>query len=592
MSTIKFLYKSQYIVDDVIKKGSNYPVTGGAVYDAIEQTRTNTVLQSGYITNCLATIDRQHHLTYIDGTLKLAKGDTVFKPKGKDVSTGEFLFEEHVLSKDVTGIANNSDSSISFMFVDTATESWVGNSERTLIFDSDSQTYTNTAIQKVFAQKEAPRINTGGVIWWDLTNNIIKEYNSAQSDWVETEYSIPVCRVSKNAGLITGIVQDFLTTGYCCYVTWVNPGNQFIMSQGREENGTFEVVSLTTDSVLVKILEDTEVYEDYCFYLTLADEIIGPVESLSYNSSTGYYIGPDGQDISCAKISSATAEHLTTASNDPLTITSFIAQDCLHLADQNDVEYLIRLIGSSTGDTIDTLLARINALSEELDNTKTELSQSIVDTANELKETIDEEGAHKNGDETYNGTKTFVNNIVGNITGTSGTVAKEATSVKVVYPCGVEQYESGNEKTYVNTTVKIGPNYLEADEFKGVSTCTRWADLAEKYLTDEEYPEGTLLKWGGEFELTAAGIGDPVNAVVSTSPAHLMNSNGEGQPIALIGRVPVRVLGAVKKFQYIVPSADVRGVGTASYDKSCVRALEDCDNPNEKTVLCVVNLLI
>lgn len=593
MSQIKFLYKSQYVVDDIIKEGSVHPVTGGAVYKAIEQTRTNTVLQSGYITNCLATIERQHNLTYANGTLKVSAGDKVFVPNGKVLETGEFLFREHVLSKDVTATANNTDSMVSFMFIDTETEAWVGNAERTLVFDQDSQTYTDTAIQRVFAQEEAPRVTTAGTIWWDLTNNIIKEYSSVQSTWVDTDYSIPICRVTKENGTITGILQDFLTSGYCCYVMWVNPGNQFLMSQGREENGTFEVVSLTTDNVLVKVLDNGEVYEDYNFYITLADEILGPVEQLSYDSSSGYYITPEGEQIVCAKVSTATAEHLTTAANDPLTITSFVAQDCLHLADQNDVEYLIRLIGSSTGDTIDTLLARINDLSNELDSSVANLEQSISDTANSLKTTVDEEVVHKSGEETITGVKTFSAGLIGNVTGVSSHVNKENTNLKVLYPCGVETTTTGEEKLYVNTTVKVGPNYVEATEFRGVSTHTRWADLAEKYLTDKEYPAGTLLKWGGEKELTAS-TPNCVNAVISEAPAHLMNADSEGQPIALAGRVRVRVKGTCQKFQ-VITTSDEDGVGVATDTPSGlinIRALEDKNYTEEGLVLCVVNLMI
>lgn len=594
MSLIRFLYKSQYIVDDTIREGSTHPVTGGAVYEAIERTRTNTVLQSGYISNCLATVDKQHILTYADGTLKLAQGSKVFVPAGKEPETGEFIFNTFTLTKDVTATANNADSMNSFMFINTEDESWVGNAERTLVFDQDSQTYLDSAIQRVFAQDEAPRIDTAGVIWWDTANNLIKEYSSVQSDWVTTQYSIPICRVSKNTGLITGIIQDFLTCGYCCYAVWVNPGNEFLLSNGRTDDGTYNVISMTTENVICKILENSaEGYEDYCFYITSADEIVGPVEALSFDTASGYFVDADGTQYTCTRFANASAGHLTTPSTDPLTISSFVPKDCLTLADSDDVENLIALIGSSTGDTIDSLLARIQVLEQQHEADVAALEQAIQDSATSTKDQVDEEVVHKALDETITGNKTFTQIITGDITGNANTLTKEETSVKVLYPCGVESYADGKEQVYVNTTVTFGANYVEADEFRGIATHTRWADLAEVYQTDKEYPVGTIVKWGGEKELT---IADPqgANAVISEKPAHLMNSDMEGQPIALVGRVRIRVLGPVKKFQCINQS-EIPGVGKASnFDEGLMvgRALEDKEFPGEGLVLCAVNFRI
>jgi len=42
-----------------------------------------------------------------------------------------------------------------------------------------------------------------------------------------------------------------------------------------------------------------------------------------------------------------------------------------------------------------------------------------------------------------------------------------------------------------------------------------------------------------------------VNAVISSKPSFLMNKDGKGQAIALVGRVPVLVKGKIEKFDYI-----------------------------------------
>jgi len=84
--------------------------------------------------------------------------------------------------------------------------------------------------------------------------------------------------------------------------------------------------------------------------------------------------------------------------------------------------------------------------------------------------------------------------------------------------------------------------------------------LAENYLADATYEEGTVLVFGGDEEVTVTNSkgNTRVAGVVSTNPAHLMNSNLEGEhvtAIALQGRVPCKVLGKVAKGDMLVTSA-------------------------------------
>ena len=95
------------------------------------------------------------------------------------------------------------------------------------------------------------------------------------------------------------------------------------------------------------------------------------------------------------------------------------------------------------------------------------------------------------------------------------------------------------------------------------ATSAQYADLAEIYLSDSEYPAGTVVVFGGAQEITVSTeyAQTSVAGVVSTSPAYLMNSAADGQPVALIGRVPCRVVGNIRKGDLITSSA-TPGVAT------------------------------
>ena len=104
---------------------------------------------------------------------------------------------------------------------------------------------------------------------------------------------------------------------------------------------------------------------------------------------------------------------------------------------------------------------------------------------------------------------------------------------------------TGTPNTIVCTSVDGDVN---ARLFQGTATSALFADLAEKYLADDEYEVGTVVTVGGSAEVTACQPGDRAFGAVSANPAYLMNTGLEGgTAIALKGRVPVRVVGAVKK---------------------------------------------
>jgi hypothetical protein len=89
-----------------------------------------------------------------------------------------------------------------------------------------------------------------------------------------------------------------------------------------------------------------------------------------------------------------------------------------------------------------------------------------------------------------------------------------------------------------------------------------YADLAERFEADAYYDAGTVVEMGGDKEITAVQyeLSDDVFGVVSDTAAYLMNS-GAGDdtthpPIAVGGRVKVKVIGIVKKGQRLVSAGN------------------------------------
>ena len=101
-----------------------------------------------------------------------------------------------------------------------------------------------------------------------------------------------------------------------------------------------------------------------------------------------------------------------------------------------------------------------------------------------------------------------------------------------------------------------------------------------------------MIKFGGEKEITIASDG-VVNGIVSTKPAFLLNAEEDGLPVALCGRVPVRVIGTVNKGDKIYLS-EVDGVGIVA-DKSTAPigiALETKETEDENLVMCVTKFTL
>jgi len=132
---------------------------------------------------------------------------------------------------------------------------------------------------------------------------------------------------------------------------------------------------------------------------------------------------------------------------------------------------------------------------------------------------------------------------------------------------------------------------IYAVKFRGTATAAEYGDLAEKYLPDQDYEVGTVVSVGGEKEITASKFGDRAIGVVSEFPAYLMNNNlSGGVAVALKGRVPVKVVGAVKKGDRLiaVDNGTAQKAAFHSHADVFAIALETNDEVQQKLVECIV----
>ena len=160
----------------------------------------------------------------------------------------------------------------------------------------------------------------------------------------------------------------------------------------------------------------------------------------------------------------------------------------------------------------------------------------------------------------------------------------------------IETTEDGTNTGNINITRYAN---LQVDVMTGTATAARYADLAENYEADSVYDPGTVVIFGGDKEITVSKFThDPrIAGVVSTNPAHLMNSSQEnGTAVALQGRVPCKVKGMIAKGDVLVASG-VPGVACKMvkdmYEVGCVigKALENHTEAGEGVIQVVVGRL-
>jgi len=199
-----------------------------------------------------------------------------------------------------------------------------------------------------------------------------------------------------------------------------------------------------------------------------------------------------------------------------------------------------------------------------------------------------------------NGRVTLANDL--NVTGAAnvtGTTTLGVTSVTGAITLAAQMLPSANISVELGSTSFRWAN-VWATTFRGTAITASYADLAERFETDSVYQPGTVVELGGTKEITAASqdLSDQVFGVISTRAGFLMNGEAGNDvthpPVAMQGRVPVRVIGAVRKGDRLVSAG--AGLARAAAREEITafnvigRSLEDKVTESEGVVEAIVKL--
>jgi len=137
------------------------------------------------------------------------------------------------------------------------------------------------------------------------------------------------------------------------------------------------------------------------------------------------------------------------------------------------------------------------------------------------------------------------------VSGTSAFIANQTSNGNIYFRVNI----AGTPTTVM--TINGGTGTISGNQINA-----NYADVAERFHADTSYEAGTVVELGGSNEITQvdADLSDKVFGVISTRAAYLMNSQAGSDethpPVAMTGRVPVKVIGTVTKGDRLVSAGN------------------------------------
>ena len=357
----------------------------------------------------------------------------------------------------------------------------------------------------------APGAPLTGQLWWDSANDLMKVYTGTAFKTI----SAATASATAPTGNVTGDIW-FDTTNQQLKV-W--NGSAFILVGPASSSGQ------GTSGAIVNTIEDSVGNDHVVIQMYVANTIVSMV---SKDSSFTPAVGIAGFATIDPGIQMSTAvtnaQFVGTAANasllDGLDSTSFLRSDA--------------------SDTTSGTLGIINdsGLTVGLDQ-DAKISVTLATSAVNIQ----------------NQTQDANINIQVNDGGVTTTALFVDGSTALVGVKGITNLGS-------NGAGNIGSSATFFNTIFATATTALYADVAERFAADVEMLPGTVVELGGTAEITKSvdELSENVFGVISTRAAYLMNA-GAGTdsthpPIAMTGRVPVRVTGSICKGDRLVAAGN------------------------------------
>jgi len=394
-----------------------------------------------------------------------------------------------------------------------------------------------------------------GQLWWDKTNSLMKVFNGTTFKTISASTASPTPPSSNVIGDLWWDSSSNQQLKVWNGSTWVTIGPATSGTFGQSGTIVTSISDGTTDHVVVQLF-----VENVLVGTISKDPEFPPVPSIGGFPT----IGP-GIQLS------------TAVSNN---IFRGIVQEASLLDGLDSTQFL----RSDAPDTTSGTLGVLNdgGISFGLDQ---DGRLSVVTATSEVvvrNQTQDANLSLRVNDGGVDTTVMFVNGATGTVT----------------LPTTVEL--SSITKIGANAVGNIGSSTNFFNRVFATSTSALYADVAERFAADQFMEPGTVVELGGEAEITIsqAELSEDVFGVISTRAAYLMNS-GAGEdsthpPVAMTGRVPVRVVGTVKKGDRLVSAGN--GLARAASKDEITsfnvigRSLEDKINTEEGLVEAIVSI--
>jgi len=202
-------------------------------------------------------------------------------------------------------------------------------------------------------------------------------------------------------------------------------------------------------------------------------------------------------------------------------------------------------------------------------------------------------------------------NVTGNTSGSSGSCTGNSATATEATNVTVTANNTANETVYLTfVDGATGTQGIETDTglsynpstnvLSTTASAAQYADVAERFEADAPMEIGSVVEVGGSAEITEAtsDLSEDVFGVISDKPAYMMNAGAGDNTthpfVAMTGRTPVRVVGAVTKGQRLVTSS-TKGCARAVAQGESIspfnvigRALESNTETGIKLVNCAV----